>query len=245
MNFSWEKKRRAEKETEEIQKESPYHFPEIAEMEPEMIKLVTSLKDKIEEGGYDLLISDDVGGRVPTRVLEKVLKSKDLKIDVSFVASGRYDEVDESAVATLFQKLADKNYKRVLVVSEFSYTGKTLEVLSSLLRGNGLKSFDIAVVRFQDTKVVKDLKKKLTDDHSIFYGGIGGIPLFDTRSQKISGVGKLKGAFDKISGAHPRKLESNNSNDRIADVKFRVEDTNFMAKKILEKVWGGEESLKK
>lgn len=67
-----------------------FHFREIAEIEPAIISLVKQLKEKIESGEYDTLISDDVGGRIPTLVLRKIIKehNPDQKLGTFFIANG-------------------------------------------------------------------------------------------------------------------------------------------------------------
>ncbi len=45
-----------------------YHFEEIAEIEQAVASLISQLKEKIKNGEYDTLISDDTGGRIPTLI---------------------------------------------------------------------------------------------------------------------------------------------------------------------------------
>ena len=71
-------------------KESLYHFEEMAEIEPAAIKLVRRLKESIEKGKYDALISDDAGGRIPTLLIRKIMRKirPDMKVPTLFVKGG-------------------------------------------------------------------------------------------------------------------------------------------------------------
>jgi len=60
----------------EKREESEYYHPEIAEIEPAMSALVEKIKSNIENGDYDTIISDDVGGRIPSLILRKIFKDK-------------------------------------------------------------------------------------------------------------------------------------------------------------------------
>ena len=100
-----EKFEQSKQERRESAKE--FHFQEIMEIEPAMISLVSQLKKKIEKGEYDTLISDDVGGRIPTLILRKIIKelNPDQKLETYFIASGK----------TYFPALADKEkYRHVI-----------------------------------------------------------------------------------------------------------------------------------
>jgi len=54
-----------------LENKQEYHFKTIEELEPAIANLVAQLKEKIEIGEYDTLISDEVGGRIPTLVFKK------------------------------------------------------------------------------------------------------------------------------------------------------------------------------
>ena len=118
-----------------------FHFEEIAEIEPAIISLVNQLKEKIESGEYDTLISDDVGGRIPTLILRKIIKehNPDQKLQTFFVASGKTylptptDKEKYGQLQEYLRKVADKT-KKALIVTQFVFTGKTLIRLSHALK---------------------------------------------------------------------------------------------------------------
>ncbi|MEK7121576.1 MAG: hypothetical protein AAB857_02610 [Patescibacteria group bacterium] len=113
-----------------------FHFREIAEIESAMASLVRQLKEKIESGEYDTLISDDIGGRIPTLILRKIIKehNPDQPLGTFFIASGKtylptsadtekYEQLQEH-----LKKVTDKT-KKALIVTQFISTGKTLALL--------------------------------------------------------------------------------------------------------------------
>jgi hypothetical protein len=79
-----------EKSNEKEVVEKHYHFEEMAEIEPAAIELVKKLKESIEEGKYDALISDDAGGRIPTLLLRKIMRKirPDKEVPTLFVKGG-------------------------------------------------------------------------------------------------------------------------------------------------------------
>jgi len=90
-----------EQTPEEVSKpEKEYNFELMEKTEPVMVSLVTQLKDGIEQGRWSSLLSDDIGGRIPTLVLRRILKEKgpNPNVRAHFLAAGqRYmpsDRVD-------------------------------------------------------------------------------------------------------------------------------------------------------
>src|SRR3989338_5186548 len=77
-------------ENQEIKKEE-FNFPEIACLKEGMNALVHKLWANIDAGKYDALISDEVGGRIPTLVLREIIKARipDANIGTYFIASGK------------------------------------------------------------------------------------------------------------------------------------------------------------
>ncbi|EKD59053.1 MAG: hypothetical protein ACD_56C00003G0004 [uncultured bacterium] len=67
-----------------------YHFPEIERFEIPLKEIVLQMKSEIENGVYRALLGDDIGGRIPTLILEKIIKEKSSQGNVSmfFVAGG-------------------------------------------------------------------------------------------------------------------------------------------------------------
>ena len=238
-----------EEQTKRAEKEPHYNFPEIAEMEPAMISLAEKLKDKIEKGEYDTLISDDVGGRIPTLILREIMLGKgrydnENKLNTFFVAGGRNPDLE--ALDEYFKSKASVAGK-VLLITECMFSGWSIERLRKLLEKNHIKDFDVASV-YSKGEAMQRFPKQFGlfgKRRGLFYGKkSNSVP-------SLYGVDKVIGGVKKRSGAqHPfslRKgfLESkdvlDNSLGRATEsqehVKKAREDVHTMAERVLEKVW--------
>lgn len=151
----------------EQQKASEFHFNEIAEIEPAMLSLVDQLKDNIETGEYDTLISDDVGGRIPTLVLRKIIRliNPNQQIDTYFVAGGKTylpgpEKGDQGEQLQEYLTKIGSKAKKALLVTQYIHTGSTIIKLTEALKETGLSSFDVAAVdvmpHFEKEKSLRD-----------------------------------------------------------------------------------------
>lgn len=177
---------------------SEFHFREIAEIEPAMIFLVKQLKEKIDGGEYDTLISDDVGGRIPTLILRKIIKkhNPEKKLGTFFIASGKtylptpanakkYEQLQE-----YLKKVTDKT-KKALVVTQFIFTGETLIRLADALKEAGVNDFDMATVdampHFEEEKLLRSRLGK----NSLYVGSEAWHHLHEEH-EKFGGIRKTK-----------------------------------------------------
>jgi hypothetical protein len=134
--------------TEHASAAAEYHFKEIKEIEEAMVSLVAQLKEAIDNDEYDTLLSDDAGGRIPTLVLRKIIRSRrpDHQIDTCFISAGRsLSAYDDSAVQEYLARLTSQT-KKALVVSQLLYSGKTMFVLANKLYEAHIPHFDVAIV---------------------------------------------------------------------------------------------------
>jgi len=175
-----------------------FHFREIAEIESAMVSLVRQLKEKIESGEYDTLISDDVGGRIPTLVLRKIIKehNPDKKLGTFFIASGKtylptsadtekYDQLQEH-----LKKVTDKT-KKSLVVTQFIFTGKTLIGLANALKEAGVENFDIAAVDAMPHFEQESVLRSVLGDNNLYVGSEASHHLHEEH-EKLGGIRKTK-----------------------------------------------------
>lgn len=132
-----------------------YNFPEIEKIKEDMVSLCRKMKESIDEGRYTVLVSDEVGGRIPTLILRKVIKRlhPEKELRTIFVASGQKsklpdysNEKDRENYEKLINYLSVTQDDYVLLVTQFIYSGHTIEKLSAALRdaGYGLQGLDIA-----------------------------------------------------------------------------------------------------
>jgi hypothetical protein len=188
----------SKEETEKARAETKFLNKEIAEIKPATIELAKQLKEKIEQGGYDALISDDAGGRIPTLLLRKIFNSVNpaKKVETLFIASGQLYFPQEGTED--YKKLLDylKNFKEVkeikkaLLVTQFVFKGDTLAKLLYALEEVGI-SADAAVleVAFPD-----ELRARQPEGTNIFIGSVQGhmIHKISEEHEKLSGVTKAR-----------------------------------------------------
>lgn len=174
-----------------------FHFKEIEEIEKPMISLFFKMKKKIEDGEYDLLISDDIGGRIPTLIFREVIKiiNPDKNIKTSFVSGGygMPKESDTEGNLELKDYLSSitKGIKKALVVTQYIHTGKTLLNLATLLKKSGFYNFDmVSVDSATHFEYEEDLKKTLNNNG--FYVGGDDWRHIQEDHERLSGVRKTK-----------------------------------------------------
>ena len=177
---------------------SEFHFREIAEIEPAMVSLVNQLKEKIESGEYDTLISDDVGGRIPTLVLRKIIKelNPDQKIETYFIASGKTylpTPADKEKYGQLQERLekVTAETKKALVVTQFIFTGKTLIRLALALKEAGVENFDIATVDAMPHFEQESVLRGVLGDNNLYVGSEAWHHLHEEH-EKLGGIRKTK-----------------------------------------------------
>jgi len=180
-----------------------FRFKEIAEIEPGTTSIIEQLKDKIDKGEYDTLLSDDVGGRIPTLVLRKILKTRrpDKKLETFFIASGQTyiprkseQEEDYEELQDHLKKIAKKS-THALLVTQFIHAGSTIMNLSRALKDAGLKNFDVAAV---DIAFEDEARKKIEPglgENKLYTGGQYHGAIHE-KHEHLSGVRKVgKGKY--------------------------------------------------
>ncbi len=175
-----------------------FHFKEIAEIEPAMVSLINQLKEKIESGEYDTLISDDVGGRIPTLILRKIIKklNPDRKLGTFFIASGKtylptsLDKEKYEKLQEHLKKVTDKT-KKALVVTQFIFTGKTLIRLADALKEAGVDNFDIAAVDAMPHFEEEALLRSRLGENNLYVGSEAWHHLHEEH-EKLGGIRKTK-----------------------------------------------------
>src|SRR3989338_1248379 len=139
-------------QTGQIHEPEKFNFPEIESIKEDMVSLCLQMKEAIDEGRYSILVSDEVGGRIPTLILRKIIKQihPEKELRTLFVASGQGSKLPDYRSTKEYNKLREylsvtvNDY--VLLVTQFIYSGATVQKLASALRdaGHGLRGLDIA-----------------------------------------------------------------------------------------------------
>jgi len=118
------------------------------------------LKEKIEAGEYNTLISDEASGRILTLILRAIIKrvSPDLKLNTLFV-SGGFESINDyhKKLEDFFKKIASK-IKRALLVTEFIFHGKTMGNFFNELIVNNI-GFDAATLYQYDQHSMDSLRQ--------------------------------------------------------------------------------------
>jgi hypothetical protein len=219
-----------------------YHFEAFKEIEPHFTALVGKIKEEIDNGTYGLLISDDVGGRLPTMALREIIKERTGKAPkVTFMPGGSGAHPTAKVAATqLRQRIRGAGtFNRALLVSEYALTGGSLKRLVGLLDQEKIPA-DIALVVSDlpsgdaSGKIIlgknpneRPIPRKLVVGNS---PGGWNIPLLDEQAHELTGLARdltaLETGIARLSSA-----------DRGAIRKAR-EDAKLLAKRTLEEVWG-------
>lgn len=208
--------------TEQTPKAEKFNFSEIGAIKEDMVALCRKMKEAIDQGRYTALVSDEVGGRIPTLILRKVMKKlhPNQELKTLFVAAGQksdlpdYDrDEDKADYKKLIKYLSVNQDDYVLLVTQFIYSGQTIQKLSVALRdaGYGLKGLDVAattafhlseedlkkgVVTSEDedkmyrNRDVDDLRKPILVDN-IFIGEISqSTQDMEKKHNRLTGVAK-------------------------------------------------------
>ncbi|MFA6254318.1 MAG: hypothetical protein WC640_03700 [Candidatus Paceibacterota bacterium] len=166
------------------QEKRKYNFPEIMEaMKPGLVSLVRQLKDAIESGEYQTLISDEAKGRIPTLILRKIFKAKapnSRDLQTYFLAFGRSGMSWDSSFRDYVKENKDK-WGKALIVTEFINEGKTIRnIWKKLDFANKFSDYDIVSVfskrtveKFKHPPIPKGIEFSQDApawDHKLFIG---------------------------------------------------------------------------
>lgn len=204
-----------ESSEERVNTESIYSFPEIMEpLKIGMESLVLELKDMIDHGEYNTLISDEAAARLPTLILREVIKNKapngkDLNTYFLALGEGMHPDIDpisiedrdESERKFLLdnpQKFILRNkdsLKKALIVTEHIHTGNTIVQIMREFDEVGYTNYDIATIsQYHDY-----FKNWVENDGHKFFTGKG-IDITKTNSKGI-GYKRLSGVRKEEDGA--------------------------------------------
>jgi len=136
------------------------YCPEIQELEEPLKILLSQLKERIDQGEYQLIIGDDASGRIPTfvfdRFLNKLYVEKGYKTPKTiFIAGSRYLTIEagkhkEKKILDYLHHVFQKHFQgglpvRTLIITDTIASGSSLEpIVQSLIRKGAL--FDVATI---------------------------------------------------------------------------------------------------
>lgn len=200
-------------DAESIEPDQRVQNPEVWELQEPLEDVIEQLRPRIEGGEYGLIIGDDASGRVPTLIVDRVVKQlyQDRErrpaktVFMTGSGSGGY-EINETVreekqyrtqeLLGRYQREYSDGLKprRVLIVTDTVRTGNSLKLLTDSLHQAGLE-FDIASVGLvnyseenrEEWKTI--LEEKLG---GTIYFSMSGTPTIYHQSQ-LSGVTKEPG----------------------------------------------------
>lgn len=235
-------------ESTETEKRSDYNLPPIAErynhlnefidLEYPMKKLVEGMKSEIECGYYDVIVSDEVGGRIPSLILKKVIdhvnESRSVKksVPVYFLNFGR-DSLDEQALDEFFKK-TDLKDKSILFVTEAIESGLSTKKAIDIFEKNNIEAVDVAAVAISENSSYSSWNSNSSIEGKKMFSGFSSAsksPTIDRTGPVLTGVDKEYKEYI-IAGAHPKKLEKIEPRNR------RNEFRKDLRAKYIKKVWG-------
>lgn len=150
--------------------ESSVKNMEIAELENPIIEILRQIREKIEQGSYNLVIGDDASGRIPAlifnRILENIYQRHGIDKPKLIFLAGSTDLFDQDILVEKVSKIKDyllqvferlkltqqlqDGGRQVLIATETISHGSSLNALAKALTELGVR-YDIASVGFNQT----------------------------------------------------------------------------------------------
>lgn len=226
-----------------------YNFRQIERLQKSAEALVQQLKEKIDNEEYDMLIGDDVSGRIPTLILRGVINerrhqlSKDKssqvnEIPTKFIVGGRaYDVENTEEIIKFLEKIKPQIKKKALLVTEYMDSGKGMDKMARAFNRAGI-DFDVATFASFENP---DFYQKNCDNlsgHEIFageegfehvsgiYGQRGFAGIMKHHEHESAHAVRYKGHYERM----PLEKQKNINQAR--------EDVKILAAEVVKKVWG-------
>lgn len=143
-----------------------YNFEAIENIEPLVKNLVEQMEDKIKQGEYEVLISDEKGARILTLIFRKIIKRlspEDESPETLFISGDyKYHRYRNSEIKEVEQRAKDKN---VLLITEFISSGETINDLLDLLEKINVE--EASLVSLTHSKYISDNFDILTKERDI------------------------------------------------------------------------------
>jgi hypothetical protein len=115
-----------------------FNFPEMQEVLELSEAVILKMKDKIDAGAWDLLISDEVGGRVPTLIFKGIYKARNPEkdFDTIFVNGGVTDTHAQKELVEYLKAKKDKQGEvrsHPIFITQFVGSGMTVNTMANIL----------------------------------------------------------------------------------------------------------------
>ncbi len=157
------------------------------------IELCRQMKEQIETGVYDALVSDDSGGRIPTLLFRSILKlvKPEHNFKTLFVASGQFHRpknLEDEEKLLKYLRTGLGNAKNVLLITQYIHSGKTIKELNSFIRRLGVRTIDVSTIN------TDEINCSTVDCDNLFVGGVYNRTQlgFNENHNVLSGISKRK-----------------------------------------------------
>lgn len=184
-----------------------------------LARLVVELKDRIPN--YDTILSDDASGRLVSLLLRHIVQGKRDKakepLQTYFLAAGRDSTDDIKAKIDEFIVERKEKLGKVLLVTEYIGTGKTINFLVNTLEKHNV-DFDLAAVSIRRSA---DFYEKGIQRH-LFYGGRGEEGAYFYGKPKFAGVRRtldLELGVDRLIHPIPVRDDGDDFSETIVQVR--------------------------
>lgn len=177
-------------------RESGLYLEEMETVEYAMAEMVMQLKDSIDASEFDMLISDEAGGRVPTLILRKIIKlvhPDKPSITTRFIAAGdaltRADEQQLVKLQEVLQKVS-KETEGPLVVTQYWNGGRASSLFLKQLKKAGIHNIGFAALAANEYNLQgteSDFFETTNDVHSFLPKNLSWTPLNDEH-EHLGGV---------------------------------------------------------
>lgn len=225
-----------------------YHYPEIMDQVEQLeTSMIAKMKDKIDQGTYDLIISDEGSGRIPTLIFREIYRSRnpDKKFETVFInGSGNGIQFDPGQVPKeKFLRKKDSQY--AVLISEFMEKGLVIKHFAENARDAGIPHFDVGVlnaVAGEDRKGVYEADQRSGIDN-FFYGVSYSLednnpePIISRHDHKeeVESMSGIIRRSDRALKGYPHPIKSKTYDpEKVAEAR---EDIYVAASRILAKVW--------
>lgn len=214
-----------------------FNFEDIANLEDSLYSLISELKADFLEGSYDVFISDETGARITALILRGIYKKVNPHSDLAlnFVSGG--GSVSYAKQSVLENKLeylekVTKNKQKGLLITQYIYTGRSINILARLIKRAGLEDFDVAALDVDDEDYnLINLRDTLQGNKIIIGGNEGHRHFHGGEHHSYTGVDNDRNRIV----AHPVLQQGLNEN-----VKMARQDVQLMVDLIYDRVFGAE-----
>jgi hypothetical protein len=216
------------------EKKEEFNFKEILEIKNSLTDIVFQIKNKIETNYYNNLISDEVGGRIPTIVLKKIINTIKPEHNFNTLFLSVSGEKDFNEIKDLLVNNLDLN-GNTLISTEYIRTGSMITKMCEILRKCNIKNIDLCTLCVSDDFSSKDREEFLHKNCiQSFYTQDDDVHLsFSEKHNQFSEMlqSEIKLSNQSLNLENDLKPENQELKNKI------IKDIDLLTKEIVKMVW--------